>query len=78
MHNVKVRLDAWRQAEHDRDGLAVGSSERQEAEEQVRAAEKAFHAEFAQTSARYAEAEFRDSRRGWSAHLDRRVSIARD
>jgi hypothetical protein len=78
MQNVKVRLDAWREAEHRRDGLVLGSAERQEAEEQVRTAEKAFHAELAQTSARYAEQEFRSSNLGWSAQLDRRTSVARD
>ncbi len=78
MQNVKLRLDAWRDAERRRDGLVVGSSEWQEADEEVRGAEKAFHAELAQTSARYAEAEFQDSNPAWSAHLDRLTSGARD
>lgn len=78
VQNVRMRLEAWRQAEHRRDSLALGSSERQEAEEQVRTAEKAFHAELAQASARYAEEEFRDPRRGWSAQLGRRTSVAKD
>ena len=78
MQNVKVRLDAWRDAEHRRDGLALGSSEWQEAEDDVRSAEKAFHAELAQESARYAEAEFQGPNRGWSGQLDRRGSRAGD
>lgn len=60
MQNVKLRLDAWRDAERRRDALAVGSSEWQEAEEDVRSAAKVFHAEVAQATVRYAEAEFWD------------------
>jgi hypothetical protein len=70
MQNVKLRLDAWRDAERRCNGLAVDSSEWQAAEEDVRSAAKVFHAEVAQVSAQYAEAEFQD-RNPWSAHLDR-------
>jgi hypothetical protein len=75
VQNVKLRLDAWRDAERRRDGLVLGSPERQEAEEDARSAAKAFHAEVAQASARYAEEAFRD-RNPWSAQLDRRTSGA--
>ena len=75
MQNVKLRLDAWREAERRRDGLARDSSEWQAAEEEAWNAAKLFHAELAQVSARYAETEFRDQR-PWSAHLDRRTSGA--
>ena len=78
MQNVKTRLDEWREAEHRRDGLALSSPERQEAEEQVRTAERAFHAELAQASARYAEEEFQYPTRAWSAQVERRASVARD
>ena len=78
LQNVKLRLDAWREAEHRRDGLALGTSEREEAEEEVRTAEKAFHAEVAQASARYAEVEFQDANPAWSARVDYRTSEARD
>lgn len=78
MQNVKLRLDAWRDAEHRRDRLAPGSSEWQDAEDEVRSAEKAFHAEFAQASARYAEAEFQGLNRGWSAQVDPGTSRAAD
>jgi hypothetical protein len=77
MQNVKLRLDAWRDAERRRDGLALDSSEWQAAEEDVRSAAKVFHAEVAQASARYVENEFRD-RNPWSVHLDRRTSGAGD
>lgn len=77
MQNVKLRLDDWREAERLRDALALGSSEWQEAEEEVRSAAKAFHAELAQASVRYAEEEFQDRNR-WSAQLDRRTSGAGD
>jgi hypothetical protein len=70
--NVKLRLDAFRDAERLRDGLAPGSSEWQEAEEDVRGAAKAFHAEVAQASARHAEEAFRD-RNPWFAQGDRRT-----
>lgn len=78
MPKVKVRLDAWRDAERRRDGLAPGSSEYQDAEDDVRSAEKAFHAEFAQASARYAEAELQGSRWAWAAQLDLRTTRAAD
>jgi hypothetical protein len=55
MQNVKARLDAWREAEHRRDRLPLGSPEREEAEEQVRRSETAYRAELAQVWARYAE-----------------------
>ena len=77
MQNVKMQLDAWRDAERRRDGLATGSAERQEAEEDVRSAAKVFHAEEAQASVRYAEEEFQHRNR-WSARLDRRTSGAGD
>ena len=77
MQNVKFRLDAWRDAERRRDGLAPGSPEWHEAEEDVRSAAKVFHAEETQESVRYAEEEFQD-RKPWSARLDRRISGAGD
>ena len=77
MQNVKLRLDAWRDAERRRDGLALGSSEWQVAEEDVRRAATVFHAEVAQVSARYAEEEYQ-VRNPWSAQLDRRTSGAGD
>jgi hypothetical protein len=73
--NVKLRLEAWREAEHRRDGFALGSPEWQEAEDDARSAAKAFHAEVAQATARYAEEDFQ-GRRPWSAQLDRRTSGA--
>ena len=73
VQNVKLRLDAWREAERHRDGLALGSPEWGEADEQVRTAAKVFHAELAQVSARYAEAEFQERSR-WFSTLDRRTS----
>ncbi len=60
VQNVRLRLDAWREAERRRDGLALGSPEWQAAEEDVRSAAKLFHAEVAQVSVRYAEEEFQD------------------
>lgn len=78
VQNVKIRLDAWRDAERRRDALALDSAEWQEAVEEVRNAEKAFHAELAQVSARYAEDEFLHLNRGLVPHLDRRTSRARD
>ena len=77
LQNVKLRLDAWRDAERRRGGLALGSPEWQEAEEDVRSAAKVFHAEVAQVSVRYAEEELQD-RHPWSARLDRRTSGAGD
>jgi hypothetical protein len=77
LQNVKLRLEAWRDAERRRDALPLGGSEWQEAEEEVRSAAKVFHAELAQASVRYAEEEFRD-RNPWSAQLDRRTSRAGD
>lgn len=70
MHDVKSRLDAWRVAEHRRDGFVVGSSEWQAAQEAVDHAAMAFHAEEAQEYARYAEEAFGDRNR-WSALLAR-------
>lgn len=75
VQNVKMRLDAWRDAERRREGLALDSPEWQEAEEDVRSACKVFHAEVAQASARYAEQDFQD-RSPWSAQSDRRTSRA--
>ena len=75
MQNVKLRIDAWRDAERIRDGLVLGSSEWQEAEEGVRSAAKVFHAEVAQATVRYAEEEFQ-ARKPWSALLDRGISGA--
>lgn len=72
VQNVKLRLDAWRDAEHRRDCLAIGSSMWQEADEDVRRAATVFHAEEAQEYARYSEDAFED-RLGWSAQLDRRT-----
>lgn len=78
MQNVKLRLDAWREAERHRDALASAGTGSEEAEEEVRTAEKAYRAELAQASVRYAEEEFQDHNRGWSSELDRRMSRARD
>jgi len=78
MQNVRSRLDAWREAEHRRDGLAPGSPERQDAEDEVQSAEKAFHAELAQESARYAEAELTGSSPRWSGRVDRLTQRAGD
>jgi len=77
LQNVKLRLEAWRDAEHRRDGFALGSTEWQEGEAEVRSAARAYHAEVARMSARYAEAEFQD-RNPWAAHLDRFASGADD
>lgn len=78
MQNVQVRLDAWRAAERRRDGLAPGSAGWQDAEDDVRSAEKAFHAELAQAAARYAEAEFQGRNPGRSAQLARMTEPAGD
>ena len=77
LQNVKRRLDAWREAERRRDALALDSSEWQEAEEEVRSAAKAFHAELAQASVTYAEEEFHNRNR-WSPQLDPRSAGAGD
>jgi hypothetical protein len=71
MQNVKLRLDAWRDAERRRDRLAPGSPEWQDAEDEVRRCVLVFHAELAQASARYAEAEFQGPRPAWSPRADR-------
>jgi hypothetical protein len=60
VQNVRLRLEAWREAERRRDGLALGSPEWQEAEEDVRIAAKLVRAEVAQASVRCAEEEFHD------------------
>jgi len=65
MQNVKLRLDEWRDAERRRDGHARGTPEWQQANGEVRIAETAFHAEVAQMSVRYAEAEYQDGNH-WS------------
>ena len=65
-HSVKVQLDAWRQAEHRRDRLVPGSGDWDDADHKVRSAATAFHAELAQVSARYREAEFQRSLPVWS------------
>lgn len=71
---VKLRLDAWREAERRRVAAAsLGASEREAAEEEARTAEKAFHAELAQASARYAEAAYPDRDRGWAEQMSRRA-----
>ena len=73
MQNVKLLLDSWRDAERRRDGLAKGSPEWQEADEDARSAAKLFHAEVAQASARHAEEDYQN-RRPWSLQADRRTS----
>ena len=78
MEDVKTRLDAWRDAERRRDGLAPGSAEWQDAENEARRADKAFHAELAQASARYAEAELQGPNWGWTARVDRLTQRAGD
>lgn len=70
MRNVQLLLDAWREAERRRDGLALDSPGWEEAEEEARSAAKVFHAEVAQASARYVEKEYR-SGNPWSAPLER-------
>ena len=75
VQDVKLRLDAWRDAERRRDGLPLDSSAWQEAEEDARRACKIFHAEVAQVSARYAEEDFQ-ARNLWSFHVDRPISPA--
>ena len=75
MQNVKLRLDAWRDAERRRDGLPLDSPAWQEAEEDARRACKVFHAEVAQVSARYAETDFQ-GRSPWSLPLNRGTSPA--
>lgn len=77
MQNVKLRLDAWRDAERRRDGLHLDSPEWQEAEEDARRARTVFHAEFAQVAARYAEAQYQ-ARSLWSLQWERRTSRAGD
>jgi hypothetical protein len=59
LQNVRLRLDAWREAERRRDVLALDSPDRVEAEQDVRTAATLFHAEVAQVSARYVENEYR-------------------
>ncbi|HEX8939798.1 MAG TPA: hypothetical protein VF763_06505 [Candidatus Limnocylindrales bacterium] len=76
MNTVGALLEAWREAERRRDALAPGSPERLEAEEEARHAEKAYHAEVAQTSARYAEEDFQGRDPGWFPEADRRTSEA--
>ena len=68
MQDVKSRLDAWRDAEHRRDGLPLGSSEWRQAEEDVARAAKVFHAEEAQEYARYAVDAF-EERNPWPTLL---------
>jgi len=75
LQDVRTRLDAWRDAERRRDRLASNSIDWQEADEAVRDAAKAFHAEVAQASARYAEEEFQNEH-GWSIRFERAVSGA--
>jgi hypothetical protein len=78
MENVKLRLDAWRDAQHRRDRLAPGSSEWLGAEDEVRSAATAFHAELAQVTARYAEAEFQRPNPRWSGGADYVIKLARE
>jgi hypothetical protein len=73
--SVKAALDAWRDAVRRRDALAPGSADRPIAADDVRNASKAFHAELAQQSARYAE-EASESRTSWSTRLDLRGAPA--
>ena len=58
MQDVKLRLDAWRDALHRRDRLPPGSPGWQETDVEVRRAETAYRAEVAQVAARYSEAAF--------------------
>ena len=76
MQDAKARLDAWREAEHRRDGLACGTSEWEEADQEVRLAKQAFDAAFAQAYARYAEEQFQGQRHRWSAEVDHRTTRA--
>ena len=77
MKDAKARLDAWREAEHRRDGLARDTSEWQEADAEVRSAKQSFDAAFAQAYARYAEERFQGTNPRWSTEVDRRTSRAR-
>lgn len=78
MNDVKLRLDAWRNAERRRDGLDAASTEWRGADDEVRTANKAFHAELAQASARYTVAELRGPQPGWFTRLDRLTQVAAD
>jgi hypothetical protein len=75
LQNVRLRLDAWRDAERRRDKLASDSIDWQEADGEVHEAAKAFHAEVAQASARYAENEFQ-YQNAWSFQFERAASRA--
>lgn len=76
MDNVKFRLEAWRRAERRRDRLPPGSAEWQEAEDEVRAAQTAYHAELAQVSARYAGFQSQELDRARYPRLDRGIQRA--
>jgi hypothetical protein len=75
LQDVRTRLEAWRDAERRRDSFATDSIDWREADEEVREAAKAFHAEVAQASARYAEEEFQNEN-GWSVRFERAASGA--
>jgi hypothetical protein len=75
LQDVRTRLGAWRDAERRRDSLASDSIDWQEADAEVREAAKAFHAEVAQASARYAEEEFQNEN-VWSIQFERAASGA--
>jgi hypothetical protein len=70
LHNVRTRLDAWRAAVRHRDRLTSDSIGWQDADDEAREAAKAFHAEVAQASARYAEEEFQNEH-AWSIESER-------
>ncbi len=74
MQNVQARLDAWRDAERRRDGLASDSSEWQQADEEVRGLAAAYRAAVAQAYVPRPEDEFHDRKWGWAVQLDRRTS----
>jgi hypothetical protein len=70
LHNVRTRLDAWRNAVRHRDTLTSDSIGWQDADDEARDAANAFHAEVAQASARYAEEEFQNEN-AWSIEFGR-------
>ena len=74
VQNVQARLDAWRDAERRRDGLAPGSSEWRLADEEVRGLAAAYRAAVAHAYARRVKHESHDRNWGWPVQLDRRTS----
>jgi hypothetical protein len=73
---VKPRLDAWRAAERNRDLLPPGSTEWQEAADEVTSAQKAYRAEFAQAYVQYAEQDFQTRNSVWTMQWVRHTPSA--